>query len=75
MSQEKVFVINKHDDVPLHRNVTPITECKVASSQAGDKQCSAVEVPMLTCASGQADCRSGLTQSSHQQGVCPVMAG
>lgn len=51
MSSEKVFATNKHDDVPLHRNVTRITECKVATSQAGGKQCSAVEVPILTCAS------------------------
>jgi hypothetical protein len=51
MPQEKVFATNKHDDVPLHRNVIPITECKVTSSQAGGKRCSAVEVPILTCAS------------------------
>lgn len=51
MSQEKVFSANKHDDVPLHRNVMPVAECKVASSRAGGKQCSAVDVPILTCAS------------------------
>lgn len=51
MSQEKVFATNKHDNVPMHRNVIPVTECKVATSQAGRKQCSVVEVPILTCAS------------------------
>jgi hypothetical protein len=51
MSQGKVFATDKYDDVPLHRNVTPVTECKVTSSGSGAKQCSAVDVPILTCAS------------------------
>jgi hypothetical protein len=51
MPQEKIFAPHKHDDVPLHRNVMPVTECKVASNPAKGKQCSAVEVPILTCAS------------------------
>jgi hypothetical protein len=51
MPQEKVFATHKYDDVPLHRNVMPITECEVASSQVGGKQCSVIEVPILTCAS------------------------
>lgn len=57
MLQEKIFETHQHDNVPLHRNVMPIAECKVASRQADDKRCSAVEVPILTCASAWLRCQ------------------
>jgi hypothetical protein len=50
MSQETALTAHKHDDVPLHRNVTPITECKVSSRLIDGKPCRTVEVPILTCA-------------------------
>lgn len=51
MSQEKIFTSHKQDEVPLHRNVVPVAECKVVTKQAGGKPCSVVEVPILSCAS------------------------
>ncbi len=50
MSHESAFTVHKHDDVPLHRNVTPIAECKVRSSTVDGKPCRTVEIPILGCA-------------------------
>lgn len=51
MPHETVFAPHKYDDVPLHRNVKSMTECRLAASQTDGKSCSVVEIPILTCAS------------------------
>lgn len=51
MSTEKIFTRHKYDDVPLHRNVEPVTECQLAPCQAGGKPSNVVKVPILGAAS------------------------
>lgn len=66
MPQETAFTPHRHDDVPLHRNVTPIAECKVKSSTVDGKPCRTVDVPILGCASVWLRC-----QQEAQEWIAP----
>lgn len=48
---DTVFRPHDEDPLPLHRNVPAVADCPVRPAQVGGKSCSAVEVPILTCAS------------------------
>jgi hypothetical protein len=45
------FTPHAHDEIPLHRNVVPIPECRVTSALQGGKVIKVVDVPILSCAS------------------------
>ncbi|MFC7651495.1 DUF2515 family protein [Pseudoduganella danionis] len=51
MAQEAALSEHQQDAVPLHRNVTPIAECKVTSREVDGKHLRTVDVPILSCAS------------------------
>lgn len=66
MSRETAFTVHQHDDVPLHRNITPIAECKVTSGTVNGRQCRSVDVPILSCASVWLRC-----QQEAQEWIAP----
>lgn len=46
---DTLFVPHPHDATPLHRNATPIDQCKVTPATINGKPCQAVDVPILSC--------------------------
>jgi hypothetical protein len=48
---DDVFTKHPHDNTPLGRNTTPVSECDVHSATVGSKACKAIDVPILSCAS------------------------